>query len=127
VRYTRDGQFTASATGVLTESSGNPVLDQNGAPVKVPAGGSVEASALGIFEVPGALKQGENLYTGSATGRSSASVRQGALEQSTLDAAKAMVEMIGSLRTFQSGQQAVQTIAQTLQSASTEVGSLTGG
>jgi flagellar basal body rod protein FlgG len=38
-----------------------------------------------------------------------------------------MVEMIGSLRTFQSGQQAIQTIAQTLQSASTEVGSLNGG
>jgi flagellar basal body rod protein FlgG len=37
-----------------------------------------------------------------------------------------MVEMITSLRGFQSGQQAIQAIAQTLQTASTQVGSLNG-
>ncbi len=35
-----------------------------------------------------------------------------------------MVEMITSLRSFQSGQQAIQTIGATLQEASTQVGSL---
>jgi len=126
VRYTRNGQFTASATGLLTDANGNPVLDQTGAPVKLGAGGSVAATALGVFEVPNATKLGENLYTGGATGRASATVRQGALEQSTLDAAKAMVEMVTSMRTFQSGQQAIQAIGQTLQTASTQVGSLNG-
>ena len=43
-----------------------------------------------------------------------------------MDAAKAMVDMIGSMRTFQSGQQAIQAIDQTLQAASTQVGSLSG-
>jgi flagellar basal-body rod protein FlgF len=126
VQYTRDGQFTASATGVLSDSNGNAVLDQAGAPIKVSATGTVPTSALGVFEVPNAAKQGENLFTGTAKGKASATIRAGALEGSGIDAAKVMVEMIDELRNFQSGQQAIQTIAQTLQSASTQVGSLTG-
>jgi flagellar basal-body rod protein FlgF len=126
VRYTRDGQFTSSSTGVLTDSSGNPVLGQSGAPVKLGRNGSVAASALGIFEVPGAVKQGENLYTGTPTGKASATVRQGSLEGSGVDPAKAMIDMITSLRSFQSGQQAIQAIGQTLQEAASQVGSLSG-
>jgi len=127
VRYTRDGQFTASAAGVLTDSAGNPVLGQGGTPVKVEAGGKVAAASVGVFEVPGAVKQGESLFVGTAAGKASGTARQGALEGSGVDAAKVMVEMITSLRGFQSGQQAVQAIAQTLQTASTQVGSLNGG
>ena len=126
VRYTRDGQFTASAQGVLTDSSGNQVLSQAGAPIKVGANGRVEPSALGIFEVPGAAKQGENLFTGAPKGKPTGTIRAGALEGSGIDAAKTMVEMIDQLRSCQSGQQAIQTIAQTLQSASTQVGSMNG-
>ncbi len=44
-----------------------------------------------------------------------------------MDAAKIMVEMITSLRTFQSGQQAIQSIGQTLQESASQVGSLNGG
>lgn len=124
VRYTRDGQFSASATGQLVDQSGNQVLDQQGKPISVGAGGQVAGSALGVFEVPKAVKQGENLYSGSASGKGAGSVRQGALEESGVDAAKAMVDMIGSMRTYQSGQQAIQAIDQTLQAASTQVGSL---
>src|SRR5208282_1873750 len=51
VRYTRDGQFTASAAGVVTDASGDPVLDQAGAPVTLGSGGAISASALGLFEV----------------------------------------------------------------------------
>jgi flagellar basal-body rod protein FlgF len=126
VRYTRDGQFTSSAGGVLTDSNGNPVLDQGGAQIKVSAAGTVPASAVGVFEVPGAVKQGENLYTGTASGKPSGTVRQGALEGSGVNAAKVMVEMIDSLRTFQSGQQAIQSIGQTLQETAAQVGSLNG-
>lgn len=127
VRYTRDGQFTGSAQGLLTDSEGDPVLDQSGTPIALDAKGAVAASALGVFEVPNAAKQGENRFTGSAgANRASGSVRQGALEGSGVDAAKIMVEMIGSLRSFQSGQQAIQSIAQTLQEAATQVGSPSG-
>lgn len=124
VRYTRDGQFQSSASGALTDTNGNPVLNQAGAQIKVPAGGTVPASALGVFEVPGAAKTGENLYTGAAAGKASAPVRQGALEASGANAAGVMVEMIDSLRNFQSGQQSIQAIGQTLQESATQVGSL---
>jgi flagellar basal-body rod protein FlgF len=127
VRYTRDGQFTSTAQGVLTDVNGNPVLDQSGAPVKLSASGTVPAGALGVFEVPGAAKQGENLYAGTASGKAAGAVRQGALEGSGVDAAKVMVDMITSLRTFQSGQQAIQAIGQTLQEAASQVGTVTGG
>jgi len=127
VRYTRDGQFTTSAQGVLTDTNGDPVLDQSGAEVKVGAKGQVSPGALGLFEVPGAVKQGENLYAGTSSGKPSGSVRQGALEGSGVDAAKIMVEMITSLRSFQSGQQAIQSIGQTLQEAASQVGSLNAG
>ena len=125
VRYTRDGQFTTSAQGLLTDANGNAVLDQNGQTITVPASGRVAAGALGVFEVPSVVKQGENLYAGTSTGRGEGSVRQGALEASGVDAAKVMVQMVTSLRSFQSGQQAIQVIGQTLQSAATQVGSLT--
>ena len=69
VRYTRDGQFTESAQGVLTDSSGNPVLDQGGAQIRVAANGTVPASSIGVFEVPSAVKQGENLFAGTSTGK----------------------------------------------------------
>jgi len=126
VRYTRDGQFTSSAAGILTDANGNPVLDQRGAQVKLGAAGTVPAGSLGVFEVPGAAKQGENLFTGKASGQASGTVRHGALETSGVDAAKVMVDMVSSLRSFQSGQQAVQAIDQTLQAAATQVGSLNG-
>ncbi|MHB8240708.1 MAG: flagellar hook-basal body protein [Solirubrobacteraceae bacterium] len=127
VRYTRDGQFTQTSAGILTDAGGNPVLSQSGAPIKLAANGSVAAGALGIFEVPAATKQGENLYTGNAGGKAAGTVRQGALEGSGVDASKVMIDMITSLRSFQSGQQAIQGIGQTLQASATQVGSITGG
>jgi flagellar basal-body rod protein FlgG len=124
IRYTRDGQFMSSSAGVLTDANGDPVLDAKGAQIRVSATGTVAAGKVGIFEVPGAVKQGENLYTGTAAGKPSGTVRQGSLEGSSVDAAKVMVEMITSLRSFQSGQQAIQSIGQTLQEAASQVGSL---
>jgi flagellar basal-body rod protein FlgF len=126
VRYTRDGQFTTSAQGQLVDGAGNDVLGQGGAPIKVGADGTVPTGALGLFNVPAAAKQGENLYTGTASGHATGTARQGVLEESGVNPARTMVAMIGSLRTYQSGQQAIQAIDQTLQAASTQVGSLNG-
>jgi len=127
VRYTRDGQFIGNAQGILTDASGNPVLGQGGATIAVGAGRRVAAASVGVFEVPGAEKQGENLYTGTAAGKGSGSVRQGALEGSGVNASTVMIDMITALRTFQSGQQAIQAIGHTLQEAASQVGTLTGG
>jgi flagellar basal-body rod protein FlgF len=127
VRYTRDGQFAASAQGTLVDAQGDSVLDQSGAPIKVASDGTVPASSLGVFDVPNAVKQGENLYTGNAKAGNAGTVRQGALEESGVSAAKVMVEMITAMRSFQSGQQSIQAIDQTLQQASTQVGSINAG
>ena len=124
VRYTRDGQFTVSACGQLVDGQGDPVLNQRGAPIAVGANGRVAATALGVFELKEAHKQGENLFGGTPAGRASGTVRQGALEESSVNPVTAMVETIGALRTFQSGQQAIQTIDETLQAAATQVGSV---
>jgi flagellar basal-body rod protein FlgG len=126
VRYTRNGQFIASAQGELTDSKGNQVLGQSGSPIKIGPAGTVATSALGVFDVPAAVKQGENLYSGTASGKGAGEVRQGALEGSGVDAAKIMIDMITSLRSFQSGQQAIQAINHTLQAASTQVGNVNG-
>jgi len=126
VRYTRDGQFTTSQQGLLVDGAGDNVLAQSGAPITVSSDGTVPAGSLGVFNVPTAVKQGENLFAGTATGPGTGTVRQGVLEESGVDPSTVMVEMISSLRSFQSGQQAIQAINQTLQAASSQVGSLNG-
>jgi flagellar basal-body rod protein FlgF len=125
-RYTRDGQFSASAAGGLIDASGDPVLDQNGGPIALAAGGTVDASKLGVFDVPGAVKQGANLFTGTAQGRAAATVQSGALEGSGVDSARTVVDMIAALNDYQAGQKAIQTINQIEQRSATTVGGLGG-
>jgi flagellar basal-body rod protein FlgF len=126
VRYTRDGQFTESAQGDLTDASGNSVLSQSGAPIKVAADGTVSPSALGVFNVTKPVDQGDNLFSGTSAGKGSGSVTSGVLEGSGVDAAQTMVEMIASLNTYQSGEQAIQTIHETMQRSSSATGAMSG-
>jgi flagellar basal-body rod protein FlgG len=127
VRYTRDGQFGASAQGLLVDSQGDQVLSQNGAPIAVSAAGTVPASSLGVFNLTTATKQGSNLYLGTPAGAGTGTVRQGELEQSAVDPVKTMVDMVTSLRTYQSSENAIQTIDGTLQESASSVGSLGAG
>jgi flagellar basal-body rod protein FlgF len=124
LRYTRNGQFTASPQGTLTTGLGQPVLGQNGQPVRINADGTVTANSVGVFNVPNARKQGDNLFTGAAAGRGTGTVQTGALEASGADPAKSMVEMIASFRAIESGQKVIQTIDETLQKAANNVGTL---
>jgi flagellar basal-body rod protein FlgG len=126
VRYTRDGQFSSNANGDLVDQQGDPVLSQNGGPVKVSAQGTVQASAVGVFNVTNPVKQGNNDFTGTAAGRATGVVRSGELEDSGVDPIQTMTDMIASLRTYQSGQQAIQSIDQTMQEDASQVGSLGG-
>lgn len=124
IRYTRDGQFTANAEGVLTDSFGNEVLGANGAPVKLRRDGTVTASEVGVFAVNGARKQGDSLFTGTAAGTGSGTVRAGALEESATDPERSMVEMISSFRSLESDQKAIQTIDETLGEFAGQVGAM---
>ncbi|MEA2270929.1 MAG: flagellar basal-body rod protein FlgF [bacterium] len=124
VRYTRNGQFAAAADGTLVDQRGNRVLGQGNQPVRVPADGKVDAAAVGIFDVPNARKVGDALLQGAAAGRGAGQVQAGGLEASGADPAKAMVDMIASLRAFESGQKVITTIDATLGKAANQVGAL---
>lgn len=126
VEYTRDGQFTSNAQGQLTDANGNLVLSQGGAPIQVSAQGTVSASALGVFNVTGATEQGNNYFTGTAAGAATGTVHQGELEDPGMDPITTMVDMISSLRAYEAGQKAIQTIDQTLQANANQVGSVGG-
>jgi flagellar basal-body rod protein FlgG len=127
VRYTRDGQFTTSAAGYLVDAQGNQVLGQGGGPIRVSAKGTISTNALGVFKLNGATKQGLNLFTGAAAGRGTGVVKQGDLEESGVDPVHTMVDMIGSLRAYESSQKAIQSIDETLQKSANSVGSIGGG
>ena len=125
VRYTRNGQFTATAAGTLTDQRGNAVLGQNGQPVRIGADGKVDPAGVGLFTVANARKVGDALMQGTAAaGRAPGQVRSGALEGSGSDPTRAMVDMIASLRAYESGQKVITTIDSTLGKAANQVGSL---
>lgn len=126
VRFTRDGQFQANAQGQLVDGQGNQVLSQNGATIAVSAQGTVPATSLGAFNVTGVAKQGDNYFTGTPGGRATGTVKQGELEDSSVDPVNTMVHMISSLQTYQAGENAIQTIDGTMQDSAQSVGSLNG-
>ena len=105
-------------------AQGDPVLGQNGRPVTVGADGKVDPAQLGLFNLNNPVKAGDSLVQGTAAGRATGQVRDGALEASGADPTRAMVDMIASLRAYESGQKVITTIDSTLEKAANRVGSL---
>jgi flagellar basal-body rod protein FlgF len=124
VRYTRNGQFSMRPDRSLVTAQGDPVLGQNGRPVTVGADGKVDPAQLGLFNLTNPVKSGDSLVQGTAAGRATGQVRDGALEASGADPTRAMVDMIASLRAYESGQKVITTIDATLEKAANRVGSL---
>jgi flagellar basal-body rod protein FlgG len=114
VRYTRNGRFASAADGTLVDQLGNRVLGRDGNPVRLQADGTVDPAAVGVFALTNATKVGDANFTGTAQGQATGQVRTGALEGSGVDAARTMVEMMSSLRAYESGQKAITTIDDTL-------------
>jgi flagellar basal-body rod protein FlgF len=126
VRYTRNGSFQAAADGTLTDQLGNQVLGTDRRPVKVNAEGTVDVAKVGNFALTGVKKAGDGNFTGTAAGNGRGEVQSGVLEGSGVDAGRTMVDMMASLRAYEAGQKAIQTIDSTLQLASSQVGNLPG-
>ena len=124
IRFTRNGQFMRSPQGTLTDALGNQVLGQNGRPIAVRADGTV-ATNPGVFNVTNPRKVGDSFFQGAAAGRGTGTVRNGALESSGTDPARAMIDMITSERSYEAGQKAIRTIDETLQKAVSTVPSIT--
>jgi flagellar basal-body rod protein FlgF len=128
-RYTRNGQFTANAQNQLVTADGDPVLGRNGRPVTIGAEGKVDPRLLNVVLLTNAKKAGDNLVTGTAgrpAGQVAGQVRSGALEGSGADPTSAMVDMIASMRAYESGQKVIQTIDTALGKAASEVGRVSG-
>lgn len=137
VMLERDGQFGRDAQGRLVDGHGYPVLTDAGAltlpdrPVRIAANGTVfdGTDALGRLRIvdvaqPAALEPvGGNLfaYRGAFTA-AAASVHQGALEGSNVDAAGAMVQLIALSRHAESVQHALAAYDQAMDAGVKEIG-----
>jgi flagellar basal-body rod protein FlgF len=125
VRYTRNGQFSLDTQGRLVTARGDLVLGRTGAPI-TSADGKVDPRLLGVVNLTNPRKEGDSLVSGAPAGAGTGQVRAGALEGSGADAARAMVDMIASMRAFEAGQKVIQAIDDTLGRAATQVGSISG-
>ena len=140
VRYTRDGELALGTNGQLVTSAGLPVLGTNGRPITIggtddltiaPDGtvkdGNRVAGTIAVVSLTGAQKQGDTLYTGTPGARPAGTqLVQGSLEGSGVDPVRTMVDMIASLRAFESSQRVIHAIDDTLGKAVTSVGSASG-
>jgi flagellar basal-body rod protein FlgF len=100
------------------------VLGADRKPVKVNADGTVDTAKVGNFALTNVQKVGDSNFTGTAAGTGKGEVQSGYLEGSGVDAGRTMVDMMASLRAFEAGQKAIQTIDGTLQQAAGQVGTL---
>jgi len=127
VRYTQDGRFSINASNQLVDANGDLVLSQGGQPITAGAGGTVKPTSLGVFTLSNASERGNNLFTGTPTGRGTGVVHSGELEQSGVDSISTMTDMIASLRAYQAGQSAIQSIDQTMRENAQSTGAVPGG
>jgi flagellar basal-body rod protein FlgG len=124
-QYTRNGRFSAANDGTLTTATGETVIGRNGQPVRVGADGTVDPNTLQVTLLNNPQKAGEGFVTGQAAGNAPiGTVKSGAIEGSGVDAARAMVDMIASMRAFEAGQKVIRTIDDTLGKAANDVGRL---
>jgi flagellar basal-body rod protein FlgF len=128
-RYTRNGQFNADNQGRLVTLTGDPVLGRNNQPIPVGADGRVDPRQLNVVLLNNPAKGGDNYVTGTpgaVAGQLPGQVRASALEGSGADPTQSMVDMIESMRTYESGQKVIQAIDETLGKAASSVGTVTG-
>lgn len=136
-RLTRDGRLQLGQGGQLEAMDGSAVLGKNGQPILLdPKNGTVSISADGTvqqkeqpvgqldlkaFEKPGALKRVGALRfdaTGATEAPVKGTVTQGHLEQSAVDTASTMVEMIRLNRLFELSLKVASTLSNDLDSRS---------
>ncbi len=146
-RYTRNGNFTVDGQGLLVSNQGYYVLDQTGNPIStdgqefnVTAEGSVQvgnqATQLGIAYSANAnqlVKEGEGLFRAEdgqvlENARTNQgvtfSVQQNYLENSNVDTAQTMTDMMQAYRMFEANQKVIQAYDQSLDKAVNEIGRL---
>ena len=115
VRYTRDGAFSRSPTGVLQTAQGEPVLDDNQKPITIPTGtiyvspdgsisvstadGSMIVGRVGAFdftEKSALTAEGSNRFSanGAKPIPATASFEQGSVEGANEDAVHGTMQLV---------------------------------
>lgn len=145
-RYTRNGNFTLDSRGFLTTASGLYVLDREGKRIQLSSeeftldetgnitGAAGERARLGVAYSDNPMnmvKEGDGLYRAQnelpdAYGADGVlfKIQQGFLEQSNVDAAQTMTEMMTAYRSFEANQKVLQAYDTSLQKTVNEVGKL---
>ncbi|MES1228446.1 MAG: flagellar hook-basal body protein [Armatimonadota bacterium] len=118
IKYTRDGAFTQDSQGFLVTQTGEKLLDRANNPIQLKPGefsvgpeGDITQQGVKVADIAvydGAFtKAGDSLYTSTNATLMDASqvdVRQGAIEQSNVNAIEEMVAMIKLNRAFEMAQ-----------------------
>jgi flagellar basal-body rod protein FlgF len=146
-RYTRRGDLKKNGEGLLTTQDGIKVLGSGG-PISLPADAleisidlegkvsvlqagsdlpteidSIKITEFGPDAAP--TKMGDGMFTASGEGKpSTATIKQGYLETSNVDAVKEMVRMIETMREFESYQKLIQTFDNATAKVTNELGRL---
>lgn len=125
VRYTRNGNFRVSRTGVLTTSDGNPLRAKGGGQIQITPDLAVEVGAdgkvsqggqttgqldLASFDNSALDKVGANYFapfTGVAPKAATGTIHQGKLEQSNVGSAESSVRLVAIMRQFEMLQKAI--------------------
>jgi flagellar basal-body rod protein FlgF/flagellar basal-body rod protein FlgG len=115
VRYTRDGAFSRSSSGVLQTGQGEPVLDQNQKPIVIPTGtiyvspdgnisvsnpdGSSIVGKVGVFDFTDKsvlIAEGSNRFSAENAKpiAASASIEQGSVEGANEDAIHGTMQLV---------------------------------
>jgi flagellar basal-body rod protein FlgF len=140
-KYTRAGNFSVSAQGILIDGHGNPVLSDSGPipvignDIAIDADGNISVDGANIaklkvidFDKPYKLTKTDGGYFAPATSdivpkaALDCKVRQGYLEKSNVNVIGVMVDMLASFRAYEAGQKAIQSQDETLEKAVTELG-----
>lgn len=139
--YTRNGTFFRDSLGRLSTADGGLVLGENG-PIQIPAGeivvgwdgtltaGNDVAGRIRVVDFgpeENMIKLGNNYLAPENAGAqeqpaAGAAISQGFLEHSNVDLAKAMVDVMSAMRSYEASQKMIQLQDQTLAAAVNEVG-----
>lgn len=142
-KYTRDGSFTITSDGYITDANGNR-LQGRGGDIVIPAGATtiaigktgaitadgtvIDTLALTDFEDYNYLKKfGDNMYEpveGATEKNCTATVEQGYIEQSNVNVVSEMVSMIAVTRAYEANSKVIKTMDNMLDKAVNSVGRL---
>jgi flagellar basal-body rod protein FlgG len=139
--YARRGDFKKGGDGYVTTHDGVNVLGEGGPIILPPDGRVIEIDSEGRISVDGVeidkikivafgkdappTKYGEGQFTANGPGEEcAASVKQGYLEMSNVNAVKEMVRMIEAMREFEAYQKAIHMFDEAASKVNNELGRL---